>query len=309
MKVFRFKHSQDDRSKIESNKNKEPYLFLLPTYFLMITLIGYPLLNSVIMGFKRYKLSEPNKIGFNGLDNFVEVFADPNLPVVLMNSIKWVFFSVSIQFILGFILALALRKPFKGRNVYQSIVFLPWSISTFIVGLTFQWIFNGEYGPINDLLLKAGIISEKVSFLSVPGVSLWTVIIAMIWIGVPFFAIMILAALQSIPNELYEAADIDGAGVLKKFFSVTIPFIKPTIVITLLLRTIWIFNSADLIYVMTYGGPANTSNTLSSYMFLKAYSSLNFGQASALGILFMLILITFALVFMKLTQYDKAGDF
>ena len=135
------------------------------------------------------------------------------------------------------------------------------------------------------------------------------VIIAMIWMGIPFFAIMILAALQSIPEDVYEAAEMDGCGVVRRFFSITIPYIKPTLISTVLLRTIWIFNSFDLVVVITDGGPANSSQTLPAYMYSKAFGSYDFGFAAAIGVVLMVILGAYALIFLKITKYDKAGDF
>ena len=178
-----------------------------------------------------------------------------------------------------------------------------------MIGIMFRWSFNGEYGVVNDLLLKLGAIKEQIAWLGTPGLSLLVVILAMIWMGVPFFAIMYLAALQSIPADIYEAADIDGCGVIRKFFLITIPYIKPTIIMTLLLRTIWIFNSFDLIVVITGGGPASSSQTLPSYMYTRAFASYDFGLASALGILLIAVLGIYSVVFLSATKYNKAGDF
>lgn len=202
---------------------------------------------------------------------------------------------------LGLTLALALKKNFRGRGLYQSIVFLPWAFSAFVIGLMFRWSFNGEYGVVNDLLLKLHAITERIAWLGTPGISLLVVILGMIWMGVPFFAIMNLAALQSIPAEIYEACEIDGCGVIKKFFRITLPYIKPTIITTLLLRTIWIFNSFDLIVVITNGGPASTSQTLPSYMYTRAFSSYDFGLASALGILLLVALAVYSVAFLNHT--------
>lgn len=286
----------------------EPHVFMLPSYIVLFGFMGYPLINCIRLAFLNYKITKLDDVSFAGLNNFKEIFADPDLLMILGNTLKFVVITVALQFILGLILALALKKRFRFRGLYQGIVFLPWAFSGFIIGLTFRWLFNGEYGPIDDLLMKAHIITTKISFLGTPGYSLFTVITALVWAGIPFFAIMILAALQSIPEEMYEAAKIDGANVIQRFKAITIPFIKPTIVIAILLRTIWVFNNADLIYVMTKGGPANSSNSLSSYMFMKAYSTLNFGQASALGVLFMFILVLYVLIFFQITRFNEAGD-
>jgi multiple sugar transport system permease protein len=195
------------------------------------------------------------------------------------------------------------------RGIYQAVVFLPWAFSSFVIGIMFRWSFNGEYGVVNDILRKLAIIGEGIAWLGTPGLSLLVVILAMIWMGVPFFAIMILAALQSIPETTFEAAEMDGCGAIRKFFRITLPYIKPTVIITILLRTIWIFNSFDLIVIITGGGPASTSQTLPSYMYTKAFSGYDFGLASALGLFLMVILAVYALLFLRISQYNKTGDF
>ena len=290
-------------------KKMEPWLFLLPVLVILLLLFGYPLINSIIMAFQNYKLTAPNDIQFNGLENFAKLFGDPDSMMILKNSFIYVIVSVLGQFLLGMMLALALKKQFRGRGIYQSIVFLPWAFSGFVVGLIFRLSFNGEYGVVNNLLMKFGLTDHNIAWLGTPGFSLAVVIMAMIWMGIPFFAIMILAALQSIPSDVYEAADLDGCGTVRQFFQITLPYIKPTLITTVLLRTIWIFNSLDLVVIITDGGPANTSQTLPAYMYSKAFGSYDFGFAAALGVILMLILGIYAMVFLKVTKYDKAGDF
>ena len=294
---------------MEKKRKREPWLFLLPVLVVLLLLFGYPLINSIVMAFQNYKLTAPNDIYFNGFENFKKLFGDPDGLMILKNSIIYVVISVAGQFLLGLTLALALKKQFKGRGLYQSIVFLPWAFSGFVVGLIFRWSFNGEYGVVNNLLMKLGIIDNNIAWLGTPGYSLAVVIIAMIWMGIPFFAIMILAALQSIPADVYEAADVDGCGTVRQFFQITLPYIKPTLITTVLLRTIWIFNSLDLVVIITDGGPANSSQTLPAYMYSKAFGSDDFGFAAALGVMLMIILGLYALIFLKVTKYDKAGDF
>ena len=287
----------------------EPYLFILPVLVLLLLMFGYPLINSFVMAFQNYKLTAPNAIRFNGLANFQKLFLDPDIGLIMRNSLVYVVASVAGQFVLGMTLALALKKNFRGRGLYQAIVFLPWAFSAFVIGLIYRWSFNGEYGVVNDLLQKLGWAGEKLAWLGTPGLSLTVVVFAMIWMGVPFFAIMNLAALQSIPADVYEAADMDGCGALRRFFSITMPYIKPTVIVTILLRTIWIFNSFDLIVVITGGGPANHSQTLPSFMYTRAFSGYDFGLASALGVLLMVILAVYAVVFLQVTKYNRAGDF
>ena len=300
--------SANNKGRMSRRKKMEPWYYVGPIFLLLVIMFGYPLIKSVVMAFQNYKLGNAN-VYFNDFANFHKMFGDKDFLLLLKNSVVYVVVSVFGQFIGGLILALCLRDKFKGRGIYQSIVFLPWAFSAFVVGLVFRWSFNGEYGVVNDVLMKLGIIKKGIAWLGTPGLSLVVVILAMIWIGIPFFGIMILAALQSIPDEIYEAADMDGCGMFRKFFSLTLPYIKPTVIMTILLRTIWIFNSFDLVVIVTQGGPANYSQTLPSYMYTKAFSGYDFGLAGAFGVLFMVILGVYAVLFLKLSNYDKAGDF
>ena len=176
-------------------RRMEPYLFMFPVLLLLLVMFGYPLINSIVMSFQNYKLTSPGKVFFNDFANYQKLFSSRDLGLIVRNSVIFVAASVLGQFLLGLTLALALRREFRGRGVYQAIVFLPWAFSAFVIGLMFRWSFNGEYGVINDLLQKFGWASEKIAWLGTPGLSLTVVILAMIWMGVPFFAIMILAAL------------------------------------------------------------------------------------------------------------------
>lgn len=300
--------SANNKGRMSRRKKMEPWYYVGPIFLLLVIMFGYPLIKSVVMAFQNYKLGNAN-VYFNDFANFHKMFGDKDFLLLLKNSVVYVVVSVFGQFIGGLILALCLRDKFKGRGIYQSIVFLPWAFSAFVVGLVFRWSFNVEYGVVNDVLMKLGIIKKGIAWLGTPGLSLVVVILAMIWIGIPFFGIMILAALQSIPDEIYEAADMDGCGMFRKFFSLTLPYIKPTVIMTILLRTIWIFNSFDLVVIVTQGGPANYSQTLPSYMYTKAFSGYDFGLAGAFGVLLMVILGVYAILFLKLSNYDKAGDF
>lgn len=289
-------------------KNIEPYLYILPGVILMLAFIGYPIAKGIITSFYHYKLNDPN-IYFNGIENYKEVLAEKDFWQVLINSFWWVTISISFQFILGMILALLLNRKFKFRSLYQVLVLAPWAVPGFLIGLIWKWLLNGQYGVINDILLKLHLIKEPVSFLSQISTALPSAIVANIWYGIPFFTIMILAALQSVPPSLYEAADIDGAGKVVKFFKITLAYIKPTIITTLLLRVIWIFSFADLIYILTNGGPLNSSNNLAAYIIFKAYKALDFGQASALSVIFIAILLIYTILYLFITKFDKAGDF
>jgi multiple sugar transport system permease protein len=294
---------------LEKRQKMTPYLYLLPVLAILLVFYGYPLIKSIVMSFQDYKMTRLDHVQWNNFKNYAKMFGDSNFLLLLKNSLIYTLVTVFFQFILGLGLALVLRKPFRGRGAYQSFVFLPWAFSAFVIGLLFRWSFNGEYGVVNDLLMKMGIIKKGISWLGTPGLSLVVIILAMIWFGVPYFGIMILAALQSVPKDIYEAAAMDGCGPVRSFFSLTLPYIAPTVIMTLLLRVIWVFNSFDMVVIVTGGGPANYSQTLPSYVYTKAFSSYDFGLAGAFGVFMIVVLSAYALIFLKVTNYNKAGDF
>jgi len=184
----------------------------------------------------------------------------------------------------------------------QALVFLPWAVPTFLVGLDWAWLFNPVVGPLPGWLFTLKITHDTNNLLADPGTALIGPIVGAIWWGIPFFAITILAALQSIPKDLYEAASIDGAGAFKQFRSITLPLLAPTIVITILLRTVWVANFADLIVVMTNGGPADSTQTVASYIFTTAFRRLDFGYASTIAAVLLMLLFVYALVILGLRR-------
>jgi len=290
------------------NKNSKIFLiFLIPTFISIILLTYIPVLRGLIIAFQNYNLFDLSNIHFIGFKNFQAVLNDTNFSFlrILLNTFLWVTVSLFFQFVLGFGLALLMQKPFKGRGLYSGLVFYPWALSGFAIGLIWAWMFNGQFGIINDLLQKIGLIHQNIGFLSDPKYALISVIIANIWYGIPFFGIMLLAALQSVPLELYEAAEIDGAGHFKKLFHITIPYIKPTIISTTLLRAIWIMNFPEIIYGMTSGGPANSTNILATQMINKIYNFYDYGQGSAIGLMIMGIMIIYAIIYLKVTYLKE----
>jgi multiple sugar transport system permease protein len=285
------------------------FLSLLPALLLVAVFIYYPLFKGVIMAFQNYSLFDLTNIKFIGFDNFKTVMSEPGFKESLVNSFYWVFFSLIPQFVIGFVVALLLRRKFRGRGVYQAFIFFPWAMSGFLIGLIWRWMLNGQSGVINDLLLKAGIIDTAIPFLADPTWSMVSVIVANVWYGITFFSIMILAALQSIPDELFEAAKIDGANYFQQLFKITVPYILPTLIVTTLLRVIWILNFPDLIYSLTNGGPAGSTHILSTFMLEKLIMGQNYGQAASIGVIMIFLLLCFSIFYLLATKFNKAGDF
>ena len=178
-------------------------LCLLPGVVFVALFTYYPMIRGTVIAFQRYNLFDITSTPFVGLENFRAVLSEDRFWTALRNTGTWVVVSLFFQFFLGFGLALLLRRHFRGRGLYQAWVFFPWAMSGFLIGLLWRWMFNGQFGVINDLLLKTGLIDQRIGFLATPGWAMTSVIVANIWYGVTFFAIMIMAALQSVPKELY----------------------------------------------------------------------------------------------------------
>ncbi|MEV4009166.1 sugar ABC transporter permease [Nonomuraea angiospora] len=280
-------------------------LCLLPGVVFVALFTYYPMIRGTVIAFQRYNLFDITSTPFVGLENFRAVLSEDRFWTALRNTGTWVVVSLFFQFFLGFGLALLLRRHFRGRGLYQAWVFFPWAMSGFLIGLLWRWMFNGQFGVINDLLLKAGLIDQRIGFLASPGWAMTSVIVANIWYGVTFFAIMIMAALQSVPKELYEAADVDGASRLRQFWHVTLPHIRPTLALIVLLRIIWILNFPDLIYSMTGGGPAGGTDIITTFLIQQVIGG-DYGRAGAVGLLILGLLLSFSVFYLNATRFEKS---
>jgi len=285
-----------------------PYMFLLPAILLVLFFYAYPLIQSIRMSFMNYNILNTSMNSPAGFTNYIRVLTDDWLGQIFWQTIVWVVVSLFFQFIFGFVLALILWRGFPGKRMFQAVVFIPWAIAGFLIGITFRWMFNAQFGVISDILGRLGLMKDHISILSNPDTALVGPITGLVWFGIPFFAIMILAALQSVNTDMLEAAEIDGAGSVNRLFLIILPIIKPTIVVTILLRVIWVFNSADIIYIMTQGGPMNRSHTLSTFMFLRAYLNMDFSFTSALSILIIIFLAIYTCLFLWVTKFNEAGE-
>lgn len=280
----------------------EPWLYSAPSLVVIVAVMLVPLVVGVSYAFRDVQILNPFSGGFIGLDHFRELGQDKAFLGALRNTLWWTGLTVLIQLVLGLVLALLLDVPFRGRGLAQALVFLPWAVPTFLTGLNWAWLFNPTIGPLPHWLYALGILSAPDNILADPNLALWGPITAAVWWGIPFFAITLLAALQSIPSDLYEAAAIDGANALQRFWSITLPFLAPVIAITVLLRTVWVANFTDLIVVMTGGGPADRTQTVASYIFTQAFKRLDFGYASAISLVLLVLLLAYALAILLIRQ-------
>lgn len=282
-----------------------PYLLLAPALLVMVGVVFIPVIQAVITSFQYYDLRYPNKTEFIGLQNYIDILTnDDQFWPSFGKTIIWVLFGVGFQFLFGFILALILNREFRGRGVVRALSMVPWVTPGVLIGLVWRWLYDGNYGVINDLLKRMGILEDGILFLTRMDTALPAVIVSVVWQGIPFFALMLLAALQGVSSDMYEAADIDGANFFQKLFRITLPSIKNTLFVTLLLRVIWVMNSVDIIQNMTAGGPAYATQTLSVYVYQKA-SVLNLGYASAMAVLMTLLMLTAAVPYLRSNFKDE----
>lgn len=293
------------KGRLHLKKSGLPYLMLLPTFAVIGIFMIYPIFNTFLLSTQDYILTDPQAGDFIGLTHFKELLQDPTFLKAAGNSLFWTVTNVVIQAILGLIVALLLNQKFKGRGIFRALMFTPWAVGGILVALIFSFMFNESVGVIGDLLMKVGITSERMSWFSDGATAMWALIIANTWRGIPFFAISILAALQTISPEIYESADVDGAGAWYKFSRITMPLIKDTLLLTTLLRTIWTLNVVDIIYGMTKGGPNFSTLTVPVYIMMSFNDSLDAGYASAMAVLMIFVLLIFSAVYLKLGGYGK----
>ena len=282
-----------------SSSRTLPYVLLSPAVFATLLVVFFPMLQAVVTSLYFDVLWKPKSTAFIGLDNYVAIFFDPVFWSSLGRTAIWIGVTVPVQLFLGLVTALLLNQQFFWRGLARSLILIPWALPSVVIGLMWSWIYHPQVGLLNDLLMRVNIISYAVPWLADPASALYAIIAALVWQGFPFFAIMILAGLQTIPGNLYEAASIDGATAWQKFREITLPGLRSVLVTAVMLRIIWVANSMDVIYVMTGGGPGYATHTLPLYAFKRTYSSMDFGYGSALAVTFTLLLLVMIVLYLK----------
>lgn len=276
------------------------WLLLTPSLILMFFTLVLPMVFQAVVSFTKHNMMFPWEKGFAGLSNYVAVFRDPSFWNALRITLVFVVGSVSLEIILGTGVAVALNQEFRGRGVARAFILIPWALPPVVVGLTWSWILSGSFGVLNGLLYELGLIHEYIPWLSYPRFALFLVVLVEVWKSMPFVAILMLAGLQSIPLEVLESATVDGATSLQRFFRITLPLVRPMLVVGLTLETIWAFKAFDLIYLLTKGGPANATEVLGYLIYSEAFGKLNFGTSAAMS--FILVAIISILVAVMLTS-------
>ena len=268
----------------------EPYIWIAPSVILMAVFILVPILSVFQMAMS--DVSRAGKIkGFNGIENFVKVINNPSFSLVLKNTLVWTVAVVVISTVLGFMLALVLNNKFRGRKVARAIVVFPWATTLVIQASAWNFVINTDYGTLNTLLMKIGLISAPVNWTPTPEAYFAWEIACGIFVTIPFVTFCVLSGLQSIDTSYYEAATVDGAGYFQKLFSITLPLVKSSLTVATVLNIIYVFNSFPIIWTMTKGDPANHTDTLVTYLYKLAFYNGKQGEAAAVSVIGFIILL------------------
>lgn len=286
------------------------YLYVLPALIYMIIFIGYPIVSNFILSFQDVTVTTlfGNEKPFIGLGNYKTLFEDEVLIRSILNTFVFTLGCLVVQFFIGFLLALFFYRKFSLAKPIRGLLMIPWMIPLTVTALMFKFMFGTEVGIINQFLQYINVIGESISWLTRPITAMIAVIITNIWIGIPFNMLLLSVGLSIIPESLYESAAIDGANKYQAFMKITLPMLKPTIESVLLLGFIYTFKVFDLVYVMTKGGPVNSTHLLSTYSYKLSFTLFKFSQgASVANILFVILLIV-SLFYLKYI-YTEDGVF
>lgn len=285
--------------------NYAPYVLLGPTVVLLVGFIAYPIATVFYYSLQHYNVTEPWYNGFAGLGNFTQLlFHDSKFWSSLQFTAEWVVGEVALQLVLGLALALVVNETFRGRGLARAVVFAPWAISGVLTTEIWLLIYNPVTG-LGKLERLLGLGNGNLAPLATTHGAFLSALVAELWRGIPFFAILLLADLQSVPQELYEAARVDRANVFNRFRYVTLSHLKDAIVLSTLLRAVWEFNNVDLLYTLTGGGPADSTTTLPLYIAQEATISHNFGYGAALTVAAFVVLLAFSGVYLRLTRFGQ----
>ena len=286
-----------------------PYLYLVPAIAYIAFTMLYPVYSNVRMSLHQVDIGTflSGDQPWAGLANYRTLLEDPAFWKAVRLSLTFTAGSIVFQFTIGFLLALLFNQPFPGNNLLRSLLLLGWLMPTVLSGSIFRWILDGDYGVLNYALSSLSLISENQYWLIDPKTALAGTILANIWVGIPFNMLLLLAGLQGIPTTLYEAASIDGANGRQRFWSITLPLMRPVALSVVLLGLIYTFKVFDLVYIMTGGGPVDATTVLPIFTYQRTFQFFEFGLGAASATLLLLALLVVAAVYVVLTQREEAA--
>jgi ABC-type sugar transport system permease subunit len=280
-------------------------LFMLPFIVTAALFMVWPVVEAVRMAFYAYNPLRPDDIYWVGFENFERIFDDPLFWESFRQALVWTGWSILFQTVLGVALALLLNLTLPGMAIFRGLLLFPYIMPTVVIALNWRWIFNSEIGIVNHALLSAGIISENIAWLSTPDMAMLSAILLNVWKYTPFVVICVLARLQTIPTELYDAAKVDGAGAWRRFMDITLPMLKEVLVVVIVFRTIWTFNKFEEIYLLTRGGPGTSTFNLAVYAFEEGMANLRLGVAAATGVVMIALLLVGTIIYVRVSGFGR----
>ena len=290
-----------------NKKNYTRWLFVLPAIIIVLALFVYPIISSFYFSFTNKNLIRPT-YDFVGLYNYIAVLKDKGFWNAFLNSLKWTIFSLGGQLLVGFTAALALNKVKHLKGFYKTLLIIPWAFPSIVIAFSWQWILNGVYGFLPNILVQLGLCDTPPQFLTDRVLAFVVLVFINIWFGAPMIMVNVLAALQTVPQDQYEAAEIDGAKGWQSFLYITVPHIKVVTGLLVVLRTVWIFNNFDLIYLITGGGPAGATQTVPVYAYDMGWGTKLLGKSSAVTVLLFIFLMAVCVAYFAVLAHWEKED-
>jgi multiple sugar transport system permease protein len=282
------------------------YYLLLPSLLLVALVAVYPVASGVWLSFQRYNLLRAPVPSFIGLSQYADLWGDSVFWTATRNTVVWVAVGAGSQFLLGLIVALALNRPrLRAIGLLRVGLLLPWLMPTVVAGHMWSLLLDSRLGVVNDLLVRVGVLHNYVAWFAQAETAMAAVLVVDLWKNFPFFTLLLLAGLQGVPDELYEAAEVDGANAWYRFWRITLPLLTPVIVASVILRVIGLVNAPDLMIILTHGGPGLATHVLSLLAFNDAYTGFNFGAAAAIGTVMLLLLMLFTSAYVRVSGVTR----
>ncbi len=279
-------------------ETRDAWIMMAPALIILAVIAVFPVLRTFWLSLHEMVLTDPSSgYPFIGLANYLDIFKDPSAKGAIWFTLQFTVCTVALELVIGFAAALVMNRAFRGRGFVRASILVPWAIPTTVSALMWKFIYNDQYGMFNDILYRLGLIDHYQAWLSTHGGSFMALVITDVWKTAPYMALLILAGLQMVPEEMYEAAKIDGAGVFQRFFRVTLPTVKSTVLVALLFRTLDAFRVFDLVSVMT--GGANGTESVSLYAYKHLMKFLDFGYGSALAVMIFVVVFLISLIYMR----------
>jgi ABC-type sugar transport system permease subunit len=285
--------------------NRIGILFIVPFVVAALVFMVYPVLESVRLAFYQHNPLNPDASVFVGLENFRTIFDDPLFWQSFRQAAIWTGCSIVLQTVIGVLLALLLHLPLRGISIFRGLLLFPYIVPTVVIALILQWMLNPDIGVVNWSLRGAGLIDENIYWLATPSMAMLSTIMLNVWKYTPFVTICVLARLQTIPLELYDAAKVDGAGPLRRFVDITLPQLAEVLVVVVIFRTIWTFNKFEEIYLLTKGGPGTSTFNLAIYSFEQSVASLKMGVGAATGVVMMVMLSLGSIIYLRVSGFGE----